>query len=200
MPQGQGVPRNHNHQHQQNRHHTPGHPLNAALNAVVHDQRRHPGEQQGEHNGRNRGSDKGSEVAILGGGFRLSGQVHQGVFGDPAADHRIVGHDQHRHQEGNDPQELPFWIHFRVSADGALFCPAADGNIGHQQGKAKGQHQGEIDQQEQSAPVLGRQVGKPPQVPHPNSAPRRHQDKAQLSREVICFLFHVVYSSFILQD
>ena len=40
------------------------------------------------------------------------------------------------------------------------------------------------------ASVLGRQIGEAPQVPHTYGAAGGSQDETDLSRKMICFLFH----------
>lgn len=52
MFEGQGIDSNDHNQHQQNGHHAPGYPLDAALHAIVYDQRRYTCEEQGKQNRR----------------------------------------------------------------------------------------------------------------------------------------------------
>ena len=127
--QRQGINGDDHHQHQQNGHHKPGYLLDTILHAVVHDQRRHAHKQQGKHHRGYRRGDKSGEVVILGSRLGLSRHIHHCIFRDPAANHRIVGHDQHRHQERQNAQEFPPGPHFCVRADGALVGFPSNGNV-----------------------------------------------------------------------
>lgn len=191
VAQGQGVTGDHDHQHQQHRHHVPGHPLNAILHAVVNDEGGDPHEQQGKHHRRYRRGDKAGKIVVLGGGSGLTSQVGHCIFRDPSANDRIVGHDEHRHQKGQDAQKTPPGVHLRIGADGALFCAAANGDVRGQQGEAEGQHQCQVHQQKQSAAVLGCQVGETPQIAHAYRTACGRQHKADLAGKMIRLLFHI---------
>ena len=190
MAQGEGIARDHDHQHQQNGHHVAGHPLNAALHAVVHDESRHAHEQQSEHHGRHRRGDKAGEIAVLGSGSRLPGEVDHRIFRDPPADDGVVGHDQNRHQKGEDAEKFPLGTHGLVGADGALLGASSDGDIRGEQGETEGQHQHQIHQQKQTAAILCGKVRKPPQVADTHRTSGGSKDKSDLSGETACFLFH----------
>ena len=181
--EGERVTGDHHHQHQQNGHHIAGNALDAALHPVVHDKGRNAHKEQGKHHRRNRGGDKAGKIAVLRGGRRLAGEIHHRVFGDPAADHGIIGHDQHRHQKGENAQEFPFGAHGFIGSDGTLLCAAANGNIRGEQRKAKGQHQCQIHQQKQTAAVLCGKVGKTPQIAHAHRTSGGSKHKADLSRK-----------------
>ena len=190
VAQGERVPGNDHYQHQQNGHHVAGYALNAAFHAVVHDKGSYAHEQQGKHHRRHRRGDKTGKVAVLSRCRRLSGKVDHGVFGDPPADNGVVGHNKHRHQKGEDAEEFPFGTHLGVSTNGALLGAAADGDIRGEQGKTEGQHQCKVHQQKQTAAVLCRKVGEPPQVAHAHRTAGSGKHKADLPGETACFLFH----------
>ena len=147
VAQGEGVACNHHHQHQQDGHHVAGHPLNAALHAVVHDESSHAHEQQSEHHRGDRRGDEAGKITVLRSGGRLPGEVDHRIFRDPPTDDRVVGHDQNRHQKGQDAEEFPLGAHGLVGADGTLLGAASDGDIRGEQGKTEGQHQHQIHQQ-----------------------------------------------------
>ena len=105
--QRQRVACNDNGQYQQNRHHVTGDTLDAALDTVVDDERRHTHEQQCEYNRRDRRGDKRGKVAVGGSGLGLAGQVDHRILSDPTANDSIVGHNQHRHQKGQNAEEFP---------------------------------------------------------------------------------------------
>ena len=161
------------------RHHEPRDLFNAALYAIVDDQ----GDRRG---------DKVDKIAVLRGSLCLPGQVDHGILRDPAADDRVVGHDQHRHEEGQDAEEFPLRVQLSVRADGAFVRPAADGDVGGQQRKAERQHQHEVDQQEQPAAVLRREIGEAPESPDADCASGSREHEAELPGKMIRFLFHDV--------
>ena len=76
-------------------------------------------------------------------------------------------------------------MHLGIRADGAFLRPAADGDIGGQKRKAKRQHEREIDEEEQSAAVLGGQIREPPQIPDADGAAGRGQNEADLAGKMI---------------
>ena len=195
MLKGHGVDGDNDDQNQKDRHHPFGDGLDSVLDSVVDDKGRHRHENQGVRHRRHRGGDKGGKIVIPGGSLGGSGQVNHGVFGDPAADDRVVSHNQDRDDKGQDTQKLPLRVHFRVSADGAFFRAPPDGDIRGQQGKAEGQHQRKVDDQKQAAAVLRCQIGEAPQISHAHSASRSSHHKAQLPGKMICFLFHNTYYS-----
>ena len=174
------------------RHHEPRDLFNAALHAVVDDQRRDGHEKEGKDDRGDRRGDKVGKIAVLRGGLCLPGQVDHGILRDPAADDRVVGHDQHRHEEGQDAEEFPLRVQLGVRADGAFVRPAADGNVGGQQREAERQHQHEVDQQEQPAAVLRREIGEAPEIPDADCAPGSREHEAELPGKMIRFLFHDV--------
>ena len=190
VAQGEGVTSDHHHQHQQNGHHVAGHPLNAALHAVVHDESRHAHEQQSEHHRRHRRGNEAGKITVLRSGGRLSGEVDHRIFRDPPADDGIVGHDQNRHQKGQDAEEFPLGAHRLVGADGTLLGAASDGDIRGEQGETEGQHQHQIHQQKQTAAILCGKVREPPQVADTHRTSGGSKDKSDLSGETACFLFH----------
>ena len=190
----QRIPGNHNHQHQQHRHHEFRHLFNAAFHAVINNQRRRRHKQKRKHDRRNRRGDKAHKIAVLRRGSGLPGHIDERIFCNPAADDRVVGHDQHRHEEGQNAEELPLRVHFSVCTDGAFLRPAPDGNVRSEKGKAEGQHQRQIDDQEKSAAVLCRQIRKAPEIADADRASRRRQHKAELPGKIVGFLFHDICS------
>ena len=190
VAQGEGVARNHHHQYQQNGHHVAGHPLNASLHAVVHDESRHAHEQQSEHHRGDRRGDEAGKITVLSSGSRLSGQVDCRIFRDPPADDGIVGHNQNWHQKGQDAEEFPLGAHALVGADGTLLGAAANGDIRGEQRETEGQHQHQIHQQKQTAAIFCGKVREPPQVADTHRTSGGSKDKSDLSGETACFLFH----------
>lgn len=79
---------------------------------------------------------------------------------------------------------MPRNFHFGCSsayAPMALLCVrAADGDVGGQQRKAERQHQHEVDQQEQPAAVLCREIGEAPEIPDADCASGSREHEAEL--------------------
>ena len=53
-------------------------------------------------------SNKGCKISVCSGVCTIRGDINKKILGDPAADHRIISHDQSRNQEGKFPKEVPF--------------------------------------------------------------------------------------------
>ena len=99
---GQGIKGNHHDQHQENGHHPFGDRLDAALDSPVHNKTGDSHKQQGVYHRGHRGGDKGGKVAVPRRRVGRSRQIDNGILGNPASDDRVVGHNQHRHQKGED--------------------------------------------------------------------------------------------------
>ena len=166
--------------------------LGTLLNSLLHAVKDDPGRQQHKDGGVERGlgwrSDEVRKEAVLGRRAALSGQVDHDIAGDPAADDRVIGHDQHRHQESQNSQKLPFGTHLGVGPDGILTGPAADGYIGGQQCKAESKGQDQIDQNKKTAAVLGGQIWEAPEIADAHRAAGGRHDEADLAGETVLFV------------
>ena len=166
--------------------------LGTLLNSLLHAVKDDPGRQQHKDGGVERGlgwrSDEVRKEAVLGRRAALSGQVDHDIAGDPAADDRVIGHDQHRHQESQNSQKLPLGTHLGVGSDGILARPSADGYIGGQQRKAESKGQDQIDQNKKTAAVLGRQIGEAPEIADADRAAGGCHDEADLPGEAVLFV------------
>ena len=183
--QGKGITGNDHYQYQQDGHHNAGDLFNTALYAMV-DNKGGDSHKEKRINDRDfGGGNEGVKIAIPGSGTGLPGEEHHSVFGDPPANDRVVGHDEHRHQEGESAQKPPAGAHFGIGANGALLGFTADGNIGGEQGKAKGKHQHQINDEEQTAAIFGGQIRESPQISHADGAAGSRQHKANLPRKMI---------------
>ena len=185
------IARNHYDQHQQYRHHVFRYPLNAALHAVVHDQRRNAHKQQRKYNRRSRRRDKRHKVAVLGRRLSLTRDKRDCILGYPAAYDRIVRHYQNGHKESQYAQEFPLLAYLGIRADRALFSPPPYRYVRREQRKPKRQYQRHIHDKEQSAAVLGRKIRKAPQVAHTHRTARRREHKSNLPRKIACLLFRL---------
>ena len=140
------------------------------------------------------GGDEGGEEAVLGGLGAVRDQVDGEILDDPAADNGVVGHDEGGDQEGEVSQKFPLPVQGGEGIKGVLLGAAADGHVCGQQHEAEGQHQYQIYDQEQSAAVLGAEVGEPSDVANAHGAAGGRQDKAQGTAETALFIFHLTYS------
>ena len=166
--------------------------LGTLLNSLLHSVKDDPGRQQHKDGGVERGlgwrSDEVRKEAVLGRRAALSGQVDHDIAGDPAADDRVIGHDQHRHQESQNSQETPLGAHRCIGLDGILAGPAADGYIGGQQREAESKSQDKIDQNEEAAAVFGCQVREAPEIADADRAAGGCHDEADLPGEAVLFV------------
>ena len=188
MAQGQTVQGNADDQQEKPRHNDLGKLFNALFHAAVDHKGGNSQKHQHKEDGGSLGGNEGCEEAISRGGGPGSGQINCGIFENPAADDRVVGHDQGRYQEGHVAQEFPLGPDRTKGMEGAGLGSSADGHIGGEQGKAEGQHQHQIGQQEDAAAVLGGEIGKPPDVANTNGASGGGQYKADGAGEA-AFLF-----------
>lgn len=175
---------------QHDRHQNFGTLLNSLLNAVEND----PGRQQHEDHRIEsrlaRRSDEIREETVRSSQLILPGQIAHDVACDPAADDRVVGHDQHRDQESQDSQETPLGAHSSIGFDGILAGPAADCDVAGQQREAESKSQDKIDQNEEAAAVFGCQIGKAPEIADADRAARGCHNEANLAGEAV-FLVRV---------
>lgn len=165
--------------------------FDALFNAVEDDPGREQHEDRGIERGLARGRDEIREEGVLRGGAALAGHVHDDVARDPAADDGVVGHDQHRDQKSEDPEEAPLGAHFGVCFDGIFAGPAADRDVAGQQREAESEGEDKIDQNKEAAAVFGRQVREAPEIADADRAARGRHDEADLAGEAV-FLVSVV--------
>ena len=159
--------------------------LDTFFNAVKDD----PGCQEHENHGIQsrlaRRSDEICEETVRSGQPALPGQVDHDVARDPAANDRVVGHDQHRDQKSQNPQKTPLRAHLGISPDGILAGPAADCDVAGQKRKTESESQDQINQNEKAAAVLGRQIGEAPEIADADRAAGRRHDEADLAGEAV---------------
>ena len=133
---------------------------------------------------------EGGKEAVLGGLGAVRDQVDGEVFHDPAADDGVVGHDEGRDQEGQDAQKIPLLIRGAEGPEGVLPGPAADGHVRGQEDEAEGQHQHQVDKEEEAAAILGAEVGEAPDIADAHGAAGRRQHVAERGAEA-AVLFHI---------
>ena len=192
------VDRNDDRQHDQHRHHEPGDALHAVAHARKDDAQRKERKQQEADLGGRAICNERAEIAVLRKPLGVAAQIFKQIFDDPAADDRVVRHDQHR-DNGVDPaakaEESVLFAGLgkrAVGADRAFVGHAAQGSLGHDHRVAERQRQHNIDQQKNTAAVLGCQIREPPDIAQPHRRPGSRQHKAELAgkRASVLFLFH----------
>ena len=183
-------------QKQQGHHH-----LRNALYAVFHACQDHKEHQRREHQkphlGTGIAADKAAEEAILGHGLAVAAQILHQILQHPAADHAVVGHDQHG-DHGIDPAAKAEGGRFAKAgkcAHRAFARHAAHGRFGYDQCKAKGEHEHQIDQKKNAAAVFGRQIGEAPDVAKAHSRACHRQHIADAARKLAAVDFFVMFHS-----
>ena len=192
------VDRNDDRQHDQHRHHEPGDALHAVAHARKDDAQRKERKQQEADLGGRAICNERAEIAVLRKALGVAAQIFKQIFDDPAADDRVVRHDQHR-DNGVDPAAKAEKSVFAsrlckrtVGADRAFVGHAAQRSLGHDHRVAERQRQHNIDQQKNTAAVLIRHIREPPDIAQPHRRPGSRQHKAELAgkRTSVLFLFH----------
>mgnify|MGYP002511576078 CR=1 FL=1 len=168
-----------------------GHLLDAGVDALIDHEGGGAQEEDEPDDGLHGRGDETAEEAVsfrCGGG--AAGEEGKQVLEDPAADGAVVGQDHHGDDTGHNADPAPLGVQDFVGGERALAGLTADGDLGGQQSKTKGQRQNDIDQQEDAAAVLGCQIGETPDVAQTDGRACRSQNKAQRTGEITAFLFH----------
>ena len=194
---GDGIGADDQRQQHEDGHHDLGDALDAVFNAGEDDdQRQRRKDEEAQLRGK-AARDERAKIAVRGHEMRLTQQIFGQILDDPAADDRIVGHDQYG-DNGVDPaaeaQSGPI-AEGLVRADGTLAGHAADGGFGDDHRIAEGHGQDDIDQQENAAAVLCRQIGEAPDVPQPDGRARRGKDEADFARKGASFVLAVTHKN-----
>ena len=191
------VDRDNDRQHHQHRHHDPGDALDAVAYARKDDAQREERKQQKANLRRGPVRNEGAEIVILCKALGVAAQILKQILDDPAADDRVVRHDQDR-DNGVDPaakaEKAVFLARLgkaAVGADRTFVGHAAQGGLSHNHRVAEGERQHNINQQENTAAVFSRQVREPPDIAQPHRCPGRRQHKAEFTGEAASvFFFH----------
>ena len=110
--------------------------------------------------------NKAAKITAVRHFLHISAQIFKKIFADPAADHRVIGADQHGNDRIDPAAELSGTA-FTVSiecTDGALPCRASDGSLRYDHRVSESQRQQDVDQQEDPAAVLGSKIWKAPDI------------------------------------
>ena len=118
------------------------------------------------------GNERG-EIAVARERVAVAQQVFRQILDDPAADDRVIRHDEHR-DDGVEPaaRRQPARPAERLEcADRAFAGHAANRGFRDDHRIAEGQRQKNINQQKNAAAVFGRQIRKAPDVAQPHGGP-----------------------------
>ena len=114
-------------------------------------------------------------------------QVLAQVFDDPAADDRVIGDDQDGDNgvdpaaEAQRPGSLAGLCKKRERAHGAFAGHAAQSGFRHDHRIAEGERQQDVNEQKNTAAVLGGQIREPPDVAQPDGGTGSGQHKAEFA-------------------
>ena len=178
-----GIPRDQHGEHDEHRHHQPGDALNAVAHARVDDKQRRQREDDEAQLGGQAVGDERAEIAVGRQRVAVAEQVFHQILDDPAADDRVIRHNENR-DDGVEPAARRQPARFAEGlkrADGAFAGHAADGGFRDDHGIAEGQRQQDVDQQEDAAAVLGRQIGEAPDVAKAHGGPGRGEHEPDLA-------------------
>ena len=198
---GDRVARNDQRQHHQHRHHHLGNPLHAVAHTGKDNAQREQAEQQKGQLGLQAVGDKGGEVAVRRQIAAASAQILGQIVDDPAADDRIIRHDQNG-DNGVDPAaepDAPALAEVGVGADRAFVGHAAQCSLGHDHGITECNCQQNVYQQENTAAVFGCQIREAPDVAqtHRSACGRQHEPDLTGERAALVLLFHVLNPLFL---
>ena len=170
-----GIDRDDHGQHDQHRHHELRHALNAVFHASEDDRQRQRGKHDEADLRRDAVGDKRGKIAVGGQRTAPPERVIGQIFDDPAADDRVIRHDE----DGDDrvdpaaEREPALFAKGRESAHRALLGHPAQSRLRHDHGIAERHGQQDIDQQEDPAAVFRGQIREAPDVPKANGRARR---------------------------
>ena len=133
-------------------------------------------------------------------------EIFHQIFNDPAADNRIIGHNQNRnHRIDPAAQRPPFGCSkCLISAHRTLSGHTTQRRFRHNHGIAKGQRQDNIDQQKNTATIFGSQIGKSPDVAQSHRCAGCRQHKSDFAGKRASFIlpfFHTrLFSSHVVSN
>ena len=185
------IARNDHRKHHQHRHHHLGNTLHAVAHTGKDDGQRKGREDQKAHLCRQSAGNEIGKITVLRKLTAMAADILRQIADDPAADDRIVRHDQN----GNDridPAAKPQAALFAKSSKGthrAFVGHAAQCRFGHDHRVAKGDGQHDVHQQKNAAAVFRGEVRKPPDVAQTHRSACGRQHKADLAGKGAALLF-----------
>ena len=199
--QAHDVDRDADREDEQERHEDEVRFLDAVLDAEDDDRRAAEDEEDAVAERRERRGDEAREelrgVHSLGSHQFCSRKGHLRVGGEildhPAADDAVVRDDQDRDDRREETEEAPPAVELRVGRQLALLGLAPDGNLGQHQREAERRHQDQVDEEEGSAAVLGREIRETPEVSETNRRRRGRQHEGERPGPTCTFFAHGVY-------
>ena len=135
---------------------------------------------------------------LLGGGSDLVGEADdrlEGVVHRPAGDHDVEGQDDEAGDHAEPPDHAPAGpaaLEFPERFDGLGLCGPADHDFGDEDGQSDQSDAEEVDEHEEPATVLARDVGELPDVAQSDGGTGRRQDEAGSGCPVATLFAHAV--------
>ena len=166
---GHGIYGHDDGENEQQGHHDARGALHAAFHALENDAERAAEEDEVPDDGFKRGGNESAEVAVGSNEVHVAHHVFEQIFDDPSADEAVVGQNEHGHDGVYPAAEHKEGIALHlaegaVGSHGAESCLSAETRFGHDERVAEGEHENEIDQQEDASSVLGGEIGESPDV------------------------------------
>ena len=185
-------------EHHEDGHHHLGHPLHAVAHARKDDGEGKDG-KDGEADLRRRAAgNEGGEIAVRRQLAAVAADVVGQIPDDPAADDRVVGDDEDG-DDGVDPAAEGKPARFAEGgerAHRAFLGHPAQRRLGHDHGVAEGEGEDDVDEQEDAAAVLGRKIGKAPDVAEAHRRACSGENESDLARKgapLVLFLIHWIF-------
>ena len=145
--------------------------------------------------------DKAGEVAVRCQIPAAAAQILGQIVDDPAADDRIIRHDQNG-DDGVDPAAEPdatALAEMSIGADRAFVGHTAQRGLGHDHRITKCNCQQNVYQQKNAAAVFGCQIREAPDIAqtHRSACGRQYEPDLTGERAALVLLFHVVIPLFL---
>ena len=160
------------------------------FHSAKHDSRRKRDENERENYRSDGRSDKIRKIVASRKSRAVAYNVFDEVFGNPAADYRVVRHNQRGNDKRQYSEEFPFFVHRPERIKRVLLRFSSDGDVGRNQNESERKHQHEVNYQEQSAAVFRAKIRKTPDVSHAYRASRRSQNESERTAESAFFPAH----------
>ena len=127
--------------------------------------------------------DERAEIAVFRGRAPSAAQVDAEVFGDPAADHAVIGRDDDGHDRREAADEGEPLVQRAECGDRGLAGLSADRDFRGHQREAEREGQDHVDEQEDASAVLRGEIGEAPQIAQADRGTCRRQDESELPGE-----------------
>ena len=172
-------------EHNESRHHDTGNLLHTLLHAEENDNDRADGKDQEPSFHGYAVGDEFREEIVAGQRLNAAADVSCEIADYPAADHAVIGSDDHRNDSVDPSAETVSgaFSKMRKCTDWTLPCHSADCCLRDDQRVAEGQHEDQVHQQKNTAAVFGSEIRKSPDVTQAHRGTRCCQYITQSARK-----------------